>query len=67
MQAAAATVTSNTATSSNASNNAGSGGNGTSNTANPIGGALANTTKSVSEALGKGISSIMNLGNNSAK
>ena len=59
--------TSNTATSSNASNSAGSGGNGTCNTANPTGGALANTTKSVSDALGKGISSIMNLGNNSAK
>ncbi len=60
--------TSNTATSSNASsNNSGSGGNGTSNTANPIGGALANTTKSVGEALEKGISGIMNLGNNSAK
>jgi hypothetical protein len=59
---------SNTATSSNASsNNSGGGGNDTSNTANPIGGALANTTKSVGEALGKGISSIMNLGNNSAK
>ena len=61
----------NTATSGNASNNAGgmggSGGSGSANTANPIGETLANTTKSVSDTLGKGISSILNPGDNTAK
>ena len=54
----------NTATSGNASNNAGG---GSANTANPIGETLANTTKTVGETLGKGISSILNPGDNSAK
>jgi hypothetical protein len=59
----------NTATSGNASNNAGGmgGGGGSANTANPIGETLANTTKTVSETLGKGISSILNPGDISAK
>ena len=38
-----------------------------SNASNPIGGALENTTKTVSETIGKGISSILNLGNSSSK
>ena len=57
---------SNTATSGNASSGA-AGGGPSSNTSNPIEGALANTTKTVSETLGKGISSILNLGNSSSK
>ena len=39
----------------------------TKNTPNPVLGGLANTTKTVSNALGKGISGILNLGNNTAK
>ncbi len=38
-----------------------------SNASNPIGGALENTTKTISETIGKGISGILNLGNSSSK
>jgi hypothetical protein len=47
--------------------NASNSGNNNLTKSNPIGGALTNTTKSVTDVLGKGISSIMNLGNNKAK
>jgi hypothetical protein len=65
---------SNTSTSGNASNGAAGGGGSTSssssspsNASNPIGGALENTTKTISETIGKGISGILNLGNSSSK
>ena len=66
---------SNASTSGNASSGAAGGGSGgstyssssPSNASNPIGGALENTTKTVSETIGKGISSILNLGNSSSK
>jgi hypothetical protein len=65
---------SNASTSGNASSSAAGGSGGStssssspSNASNPIGGALANTTKTVSETIGKGISSILNLGNSSSK
>ena len=55
------------------SNGAAGGGGSTSsssspsNASNPIGGALENTTKTISETIGKGISGILNLGNSSSK
>jgi hypothetical protein len=63
---------SNTSTSGNASNGAAGGGSTSSssspsNASNPIGGALENTTKTISETIGKGISGILNLGNSSSK
>ena len=53
--------------SNNAGGMGGGGGSGSATTANPIGETLANTTKSVSDTLGKGISSILNPGDNTAK
>ncbi len=47
--------------------NASNSGNNNLTKNNPIGGALSNTTKTISNAVGKGISSILNLGNNTAK
>ncbi len=55
-------ASSNTAASSTAS-----GVGGSSNTTEPIAGALANTTKSIGDAIGKGIAGIVNPGNNPSK